>query len=281
MTLAIEMKDVMKTFDKKTALRNVNIEVKQGEIFGFLGPSGSGKTTTVKILTSQLLHSVGTVRVLGADITELSSIDYKRMGILTDNSGLYERLSIYDNLLLFCDLYDCKRERIDEVLTQVNLIEDKKTQVKKLSKGMKQRVTLARAILHKPDILFLDEPTSALDPVNVQNIHHILKDLNKEGTTIFLTTHNMDEAETLCDRIAFLCGGEIVALDTPKNLRLQYAKDKIEVVLKDKKKETVQKDELGAKRISEWMKNGELLSIHSYEPTLGEIFIEVTGRDLA
>ncbi|WP_242161730.1 ABC transporter ATP-binding protein [Bacillus cereus group sp. BfR-BA-01522] len=281
MTLAIEMKDVMKTFDKKTALRNVNIEVKQGEIFGFLGPSGSGKTTTVKILTSQLLHSVGTVRVLGADITELSSIDYKRMGILTDNSGLYERLSIYDNLLLFCDLYDCKMERIDEVLTQVNLIEDKKTQVKKLSKGMKQRVTLARAILHKPDILFLDEPTSALDPVNVQNIHHILKDLNKEGTTIFLTTHNMDEAETLCDRIAFLCGGEIVALDTPKNLRLQYAKDKIEVVLKDKKKETVQKDELGAKRISEWMKNGELLSIHSYEPTLGEIFIEVTGRDLA
>ena len=144
---------------------------------------------------------------------------------------------------------------------------------------MKQRVTLARAILHKPDILFLDEPTSALDPVNVQNIHKILKDLNKEGTTIFLTTHNMDEAETLCNRIAFLCGGEIVALDTPENLRLQYAKDQIQVVLKDKKKETVQKDELGAKRISEWMNKGELLSIHSHEPTLGDIFIEVTGRD--
>ncbi|WP_242216894.1 ABC transporter ATP-binding protein [Bacillus cereus group sp. BfR-BA-01380] len=280
MTLAIEMKDVMKTFDSKTALRNVNIEVKQGEIFGFLGPSGSGKTTTVKILTAQLLHSVGTVKVLGHDITGPGSIDYKRIGILTDNSGLYERLSIYDNLLLFCDLYDCPKERIDEVLAQVNLLDDKKTQVKKLSKGMKQRVTLARAILHKPDILFLDEPTSALDPVNVQNIHNILRDLNKEGTTIFLTTHNMDEAETLCDRIAFLCGGGIVALDTPENLRLQYAKDKIEVVLKDKKKETVQKDELGAKRISEWMKKGELLSIHSYEPTLGDIFIEVTGRGL-
>ncbi|SFJ63473.1 ABC-2 type transport system ATP-binding protein [Bacillus sp. 71mf] len=280
MTLAIEMKDVMKTFDSKTALRNVNIEVKQGEIFGFLGPSGSGKTTTVKILTAQLLHSVGTVKVLGQDLTGPGSIDYKRIGILTDNSGLYERLSIYDNLLLFCDLYNCPKERIDEVLAQVNLLDDKKTQVKKLSKGMKQRVTLARAILHKPDILFLDEPTSALDPANVQNIHNILRDLNKEGTTIFLTTHNMDEAETLCERIAFLCGGEIVALDTPENLRLQYAKDKIEVVLKDKKKETVQKDELGAKRISEWMKKGELLSIHSYEPTLGDIFIEVTGRGL-
>ena len=280
MTLAIEMKDVMKTFDSKTALRNVSIEVKEGEIFGFLGPSGSGKTTTVKILTAQLLHSVGTVKVLGQDITGAGRIDYKRIGILTDNSGLYERLSIYDNLLLFCDLYDCKKERIDEVLAQVNLLDDKKTQVKKLSKGMKQRVTLARAILHKPNILFLDEPTSALDPVNVQNIHNILRDLNKEGTTIFLTTHNMDEAETLCDRIAFLCGGEIVALDTPENLRLQYAKDKIEVVLKDKKRETVQKDELGAKRISEWMKKGELLSIHSYEPTLGDIFIEVTGRGL-
>ncbi|MBJ3792006.1 ABC transporter ATP-binding protein, partial [Bacillus sp. OA1] len=220
------------------------------------------------------------VKVLGKDITGPSSIDYKRIGILTDNSGLYERLSIYDNLLLFCDLYDCKKERIDEVLAQVNLLDDKKTLVKKLSKGMKQRVTLARAILHKPDILFLDEPTSALDPVNVQNIHKILKDLNKEGTTIFLTTHNMDEAETLCNRIAFLCGGEIVALDTPENLRLHYAKDQIEVVLKDKQKEVVQKDELGAKRISEWMKKGELLSIHSHEPTLGDIFIEVTGRGL-
>ncbi len=173
-----------------------------------------------------------------------------------------------------------KKERIDEVLAQVNLLDDKKTPVKKLSKGMKQRVTLARAILHKPDILFLDEPTSALDPVNVQNIHKILKDLNEEGTTIFLTTHNMDEAETLCNRIAFLCGGEIVALDTPENLRLQYAKDQIEVVLKGKRKEVVQKDELGANRISEWMKKGELLSIHSYEPTLGDIFIEVTGRGL-
>ena len=114
-----------------------------------------------------------------------------------------------------------------------------KTLVKKLSKGMKQRVTLARAILHKPDIL-LDEPTSALDPVNVQNIHKVLKGLNKEGTTI-LTTHNMEEAETLCNRIAFLCSGEIVALDTPENLRLQYAKDQIQVVLKDKQKEVVQK----------------------------------------
>ncbi|MGR9633235.1 AAA family ATPase [Bacillus cereus] len=109
---------------------------------------------------------------------------------------------------------------------------------------MKQRVTLARAILHKPDILFLDEPTSALDPVNVQNIHKILKDLNKEGTTIFLTTHNMEEAETLCNRIAFLCGGEIVALDTPENLRLQYAKDQIQVVLKDKQKRS------GAKKMN-------------------------------
>lgn len=106
---------------------------------------------------------------------------------------------------------------------------------------MKQRVTLARAILHKPDILFLDEPTSALDPVNVQNIHKVLKDLNKEGTTIFLTTHNMEEAETLCNRIAFLCGGEIVALDTPENLRLQYAKDQIQVVLKISKKKWCKK----------------------------------------
>ncbi|MFD3446647.1 ATP-binding cassette domain-containing protein [Microbacteriaceae bacterium 4G12] len=280
MTNVIEVENMMKTFGEKTALRDVSFQVQKGEIFGFLGPSGSGKTTTVKILTGQLLHSVGTAKVFGESVASGHRIDYKRIGILTDNSGLYERLSVYDNLLLFCDLYQVPKARVDEVLGEVQLLDDKKTAVKKLSKGMKQRVMLARALLHKPDLLFLDEPTSALDPVNVQNIHQILRKLNEEGTTIFLTTHNMTEAEELCDRIAFLCNGEIAALDTPQSLRLQYAKNTIEVILKSGETERVQKDEQGAKRIFDWMNRGELLSIHSHEPTLGDIFIEITGRGL-
>ncbi|WP_338752126.1 ABC transporter ATP-binding protein [Bacillus sp. FJAT-52991] len=276
----IEVNQLMKTFGHKTALKNINFTIKKGEIFGFLGPSGSGKTTTVKILTSQLLHSNGEVKVFGTDIKKFNHDHLKRIGILTDNSGLYERLSIYDNLSLFAKLYDVNQSRIDEVLNEVNLINDKKTLVKKLSKGMKQRVTLARALLHKPDLLFLDEPTSALDPANVQHIHNGLRRLNEEGTTIFLTTHNMEEAEALCDRVAFLNNGEIVALDEPKQLRLQYTDHTIELLLKNNKKETLKMDEAGGVKIQEYIRTGELVSIHSNEPTLGDIFIQLTGRDL-
>ncbi|MBS4204656.1 ABC transporter ATP-binding protein [Lederbergia citrea] len=278
----IEVKQLMKSFSNKTALRNVSFNVKKGETFGFLGPSGSGKTTTIKILTSQLLHTAGNVNVFSKPLSKKKNASMmKRIGILTDNSGLYDRLSIYDNLLLFCKLYGVNKKRIGQVLEQVNLENDQNTVVKELSKGMKQRVTLARAIIHKPDLLFLDEPTSALDPVNTRHIHEGLRQLNKEGTTIFLTTHDMTEAEELCDRVAFLHNGEIQALDTPQNLRLHYADSGITVLLKDKRTISVEKDETGAEQIYQFMKNGELLSIHSNEPTLGDIFVKLTGRVLS
>lgn len=278
----IEVKQLMKSFSNKSALKDVSFEVKKGEIFGFLGPSGSGKTTTIKILTSQLLHTAGDVKVFGSPLSKKKSPSImQRIGILTDNSGLYDRLSIYDNLLLYSKLYGVNEKRIGEVLEQVNLASEQKTIVKDLSKGMKQRVTLARAIIHKPDLLFLDEPTSALDPVNSRHIHEGLRQLNKEGTTIFITTHDMAEAEDLCDRVAFLHDGEIQALDTPQNLRLKYADSTITLLLKDKQTVSVDKDTSGAEKIYQLMKNGELLSIHSNEPTLGDIFVKLTGRVLS
>ncbi len=277
----IEVKELVKSFENKIALKNVNFEVKKGETIGFLGPSGSGKTTTIKILTAQLHPTAGEVKVFGEPIHKLKDPAYmKRIGILTDNSGLYDRLSIYDNLALYCDLYEVERSRINEVLESVNLVEDKKKPVQKLSKGMKQRVTLARAILHKPDLLFLDEPTSALDPVNTKHIHEGLKKLNQEGTTIFLTTHDMQEAEELCDRVAFLNNGEIRLLDTPQNVRAQQENTSISLLLKGNRTVVVDKDEEGAREIYEYMKNGQILTIHSNEPTLGDIFVQLTGRDL-
>jgi ABC-2 type transport system ATP-binding protein len=276
----ITVQNMMKTFGAKKAINDVSFEIQKGEIFGFLGPSGSGKTTTVKVLTSQLKHSSGNISVFGQDITNWKKENMKEIGILTDNSALYERLTIYDNLKLFCDLYDVNNARIDEVLQEVNLLQDKKTVVSKLSRGMKQRVLLARAILHKPALLFLDEPTSALDPVNRQKMHEVLRQLNEEGTTIFLTTHDMGEAELLCNRVAFLNNGEIVAIDTPENLRLQYAENTIEITLTNKEKEVVKKDEAGAQRIFDWLNHGEILTIHSKEPNLGDIFIQLTGRGL-
>ncbi|MCM3540150.1 ABC transporter ATP-binding protein [Priestia endophytica] len=277
----IEVKNLVKSFGNKTALKDVSFSVKKGETIGFLGPSGSGKTTTIKILTAQLQPTGGDVKVFGTSLKKLKDPQYmKRIGVLTDNSGLYDRLTVYDNLALYCDLYEIDKRRIHEVLVDVNLVEEKKIRIQKLSKGMKQRVTLARAILHKPQLLFLDEPTSALDPVNTKHIHKGLKRLNAEGTTIFLTTHDMLEAEELCDRVAFLHNGEVRLFDAPEKLRSQHSDSTVSLLLKGQRKVVVETNEEGAKEIYNYMKQGELLTIHSNEPTLGDLFVKLTGREL-
>lgn len=276
----IEARALTKMFGNKSALRSLDFAVHRGETFGFLGPSGSGKTTTIKILTAQLLPTSGTARVFGQDVAHMTEAEryhhLSRIGILTDNSTLYDRLSVQDNLEMFCKLYQVPASRVPEALEQVNLADDRQTVVKNLSKGMKQRVTLARALLHGPEILFLDEPTSALDPGNTRRIHESLKELNRAGTTIFLSTHDMEEAETLCDRIAFLHQGIISAMDTPQLLRRRYADATITVTTTDGSYQ-VACDEEGARRVSETMTSGKLVSIHSNEPSLSDIFIKVTG----
>lgn len=280
MSSIIEVENLGKQYNEKKALNGISFDVRKGEIFGFLGPSGSGKTTTVKILTSQLLHSSGRVQVLGKDPTRTRhALFLAKIGVLTDNSGMYDRLTVYDNLVLFCRLYGVADARIQSVLEAVNLGDDRNTPVGKLSKGMKQRATLARTILHEPDILFLDEPTSALDPVNGGRIRETLREMNRGGTTIFLTTHNMAEAEELCHRVAFLNNGEISALDTPQALRLQFGNRTVTLTTKQGK-QTVEQDEAGGNRVRELMISGDLLAIHSNEPTLGDIFVKLTGRGL-
>lgn len=280
MESVIEVRNLEKQYKTRPALKKISFEVRKGEVFGFLGPSGSGKTTTVKILTSQLTYSAGQVKVFGAEPGRNRNASFlARIGVLTDNSGMYERLSVFDNLQLYCRLYGVPEERIGAVLEAVNLADDLHTTVGKLSKGMKQRVTLARTILHQPDILFLDEPTSALDPLNSSRIHETLREMNRRGTTIFLTTHNMQEAETLCHRVAFLNNGLITALDTPQALRLLHGDHTITVTTPMGAK-VIKQDEAGAEIVKELMKKGELLAIHSNEPTLGDIFVKLTGRGL-
>ncbi|VEF46278.1 ABC transporter ATP-binding protein [Bacillus freudenreichii] len=278
----IEVKDLVKVFSDQAALEGVDFQVKKGEIFGFLGPSGSGKTTTIKILTGQMNATTGTVKVFGEPVSKLKQSDYrKRFGVLTDNSGLYERLSINDNLKLFCDLYDVPRPKIEEALATVNLAIYKNKKVSTLSKGMKQRVTLARTLLHEPELLFLDEPTSALDPTNTIHIYEGLRALNAKGTTIFLTTHDMYEADTLCDRIAFLNKGKIQLLDAPDTLKKKYADETVTVEMTNEQKIVVPIGAVGAQQLFELMKTDQVSRIHSNEPTLGDIFIQVTGRKLA
>lgn len=281
MDYIISMKNVSKKFKDQTVLKNLTFNVRTGEIFGFLGPSGAGKTTTIKILTSQLIPSTGQVNVLERDVLTPTKKVFEEIGVLTDSSGLYERLTVYDNLLLFTKINNVPKERIDEILKKVDLLDSKKKEVKKLSKGMKQRLMIARAVLHKPKLLFLDEPTSSLDPGTVLKIHNLLRELNNEGTTIFLTTHNMEEADKLCHRVAFLNQGEIVELGAPQELKLKYTNDEIKVLIKGVIKPIVIKnDKEGAMRIQKWMSTNTLLSIHSMEPNLEEIFLRLTGRGL-
>ncbi|WOO38213.1 ABC transporter ATP-binding protein [Anaerocolumna sp. AGMB13020] len=281
MNYIIDMDNVKKNFKETTALAGLNVKVKEGEIFGFLGPSGSGKTTTIKLLTSQLLPSAGSVKVFGKEVYTNKQHIFDQTGILSDNSGIYDRLSVWDNLALYTDIYGISEKNIDEILDKVGLAESRKLEARKLSKGMKQRLMLARSVIHKPKLLFLDEPTSALDPGTALEIHKLLRLLNKEGTTIFLTTHNMEEADKLCDRVAFLNNGEIVELGSPSQLKLKYITDEIQIILKGSPEKLLLKNTPDTgRKIMEWMNDNKLLSIHSTEPTLEQIFLMLTGREL-
>ncbi|SOC41943.1 ABC transporter ATP-binding protein [Ureibacillus acetophenoni] len=281
MTSVIEVQHLKKSFQSENALEDVSFTIEKGEIFGFLGPSGSGKTTTIKILTAQLEETGGSAYVLGKPAKEMKkSSNRNRFGILTDNSGLYTRLSIEENLLLYSKLYSLPTSAVKEALDFVNLYSERKKKVSQLSKGMIQRVTLARSIMHKPELLFLDEPTSALDPVNTTHIYNGLRKLNEAGTTIFLTTHDMSEAESLCDRIAFLHNGRIKAIGTPQELKKRFSNDTITVELKDGSSHYIENRTHEANKLYEWMKNEQIEKIYTNEPTLGDIFMQLTGSDL-
>lgn len=282
----IQVRDLQKNYGDKAALQGITFEVREGEIFGFLGPNGAGKTTTLKILSGQLLPSYGEASIFGKDVIKESGFIRPQMGIVPESANLYERLTVGQNLDFFCRLFDCDRSQVDIYLEQVSLLKEKNTPVKKLSKGMRQRVLLVRALLHNPKVLFLDEPTSGLDPASANEIHQLLLKMNREnGMTIFLTSHNMEEVEKLCHRIAFLNSGSIVAMGEPDELKLKYTNRKMRVLIADGGKMVEEilaiEGTASAERLAEWVRQGKVQAIHSCEPTLAEIFMKVTGRELA
>ena len=218
----VTLKNIRQSFGVKEVLKGIDLKVYSGEIFGLLGPSGAGKTTLIKIVTGQLKPTDGEAEFLGKNTTKLSSADYKRMGMMLDNLGLYERLSCYDNMKLFAEICGVSRKRIEEVLHGVGLWESRKLAVSGLSKGMRGRLAFARAILSEPQMLFLDEPTSGLDPATAEGIHQLILEEKEKGTTIFLTTHNMFEAQKLCDHVALLHEGSIVEYGEPGEICRRY-----------------------------------------------------------
>lgn len=276
----LSMAGVTMAFGSVTAIDSLSFSVQQGEIFGFLGPSGAGKTTTIKLLTRQLKPSTGEITVFGNDVAVLSQDDYNRIGIQTDNSGVYERLTVWENLSLFAALKGAGDEETTKALEDVGLLADKGKKAKALSRGMRQRLILARAILHGPALLFLDEPTASLDPGTTGDIHKVLRRLNEGGTTIFLTTHNMEEADKLCDRVAFLHQGHIVEMGTPEALKLKYAKNRVEATMEGGETLVGEKTPEGLMEIARAAQGKAIATIHSIEPNLEEIFLQVTGREL-
>ena len=223
--LTIETKELTRDYNGLRAVDRISFSVNPGEIFGFLGPNGAGKTTTIRMLTGQLLPTSGTAKVAGYDIVTERQQLKPRIGVVFDSQNLYERMSARENLMFYARLYRIKKSRVEEVLTQVGLIERAGDKVLKYSNGMKQRLLIARALLHKPDVLFLDEPTRGLDPHIARDIRGIVAGLAKGGMTVFLTTHYMEEADQLSQRVAFLDRGRIVALDAPARLKAEYGKD--------------------------------------------------------
>lgn len=282
METAIFADNIVKSFEAKKVLDGISFSVQKGEIFGLLGPSGAGKTTLIKILTGQLPYDAGTAKINGRDSTSLTRKDNKKFGIMMDNFGIYERLSCYDNLKIFAEIYGVKSDGILDVLKKVGLIDVKKTPAAKLSKGMCSRLRLARAFMTNPDILFLDEPTSGLDPATADDIHKFMLAEKEKGKTIFLTTHTMSEAEKLCDNLVMINEGKIAEQGNPQEICRRYDHQRMLLVhLTDGTDRTVPHRKSAAAEIAKWIENGQLETIHSTEPNLETVFMELTGKELA
>jgi ABC-2 type transport system ATP-binding protein len=283
---AIAAEDLTYRYGDLTAVDHINFNVAPGEILGFLGPNGAGKTTTSKMLTGQMKPKGGRALLLGLDISKNAEAAQGNIGVCFETTNLYEQMSAIENLNLFARLFGIKDFDAAELLARVGLDGRGKDKVETYSKGMKQRLMVARSLVNRPQILFLDEPTAALDPTSSEAIRDVILSEKARGATVFLTTHDMMEADKLSDRVAFMNQGKIVALDTPLNLKRRYGKRALKVkvaaddggALEDREID-LDKPETPAS-IQELFSTQQVVTVHSEEATLEDIFIRITGRGL-
>jgi len=281
MSAAIEVAGLEKHYGSVRAVDGISFTVAEGEIFGLLGHNGAGKTTTIRMLTGRAFPTAGTATVAGYDVVHQREQIKPLINAVFEDPNLYERLSGRDNLVFFCSLYGVPAARADELLATVGLANAAKRKVKTYSSGMKQRLLIARALVNRPRVLFMDEPTRGLDPSSARELRQLIARLAKEGTTVFLTTHYMEEADELCDRVAFLSQGKVVALDTPRELKLKQGERRAVVLLQDRSEHSIQLDDpADAAQLDEWMRAGQVLTLHSQEGTLEDVFVALAGRAL-
>ena len=308
----IQVSNLTFSYSKKPFIEGMNFEVKEGEIFGFLGPSGAGKSTVQKILLGMLPNYEGSAMVGGVECKKHGSDFYQNIGVDFEYSTMYEKLSARENLEFFSSLYNTESRRggksghigngmnsalgksgltgdeksyrsIDELLQAVGLENDADKRVADFSKGMKSRLNFIKALVHDPKLLFLDEPTSGLDPTNSRLMKDMILEEKRRGKTILLTTHNMQDATELCDRVAFIVGGKLFALDSPHNLIMSKGAAKVTYswIENDEQTASCALTEMSQDhQLQSLIAENRLQSIHSSEPTLNDIFMDITGRTL-
>ncbi|MFC2011650.1 ABC transporter ATP-binding protein [Chloroflexota bacterium] len=272
-------------YNELLAVDHIDFRVGEGKILGFLGPNGAGKTTTVKMLTGQLKPKEGTATLLGKDVARHVDEVQGDIGVCFEATNLYEKMSAVENLQLFARLFSIRDFDADALLEKVGLAGRGKDRVETYSKGLKQRLMIARSMVNRPRVLFLDEPTAGLDPASSEVIRNIVREESDRGATVFLTTHDMHDADELSDFVAFMNQGKIVALDTPLNLKRKYGKRALRAKVSTKSGEledreiTLDTPETpGA--IQKLFADEEVVTVHSEEATLEDIFISITGRGL-
>lgn len=283
----IEVKSLFHKYNVQDdySVNDVSFTIDKGEIFGLLGPSGAGKSTIQNIMIGLLKLQNGKVDYNGESILNLKEDFFNNIGVSFEQSNLFDKLTARENLKYYAGLFDVETKDPEMLLEMVGLKAAVDKRIKQFSKGMKQRVVFARALINNPKILFLDEPLSGLDPTTAERIKDIIKAKKKEGTTIFLTTHNMYVADELCDRVAFLNNGKIIAMDSPRNLKLMYGKQAVKVEYKVGKEINSEllfpEKESDRSRLKDLIDKNNLQTMHSQEATLEEIFIKLTGRGLS
>lgn len=282
----IHVKDLEFTYRQSlgSVIKGISFSIDDGEIFGFLGPSGAGKTTTQRIIIGLLRGYSGSIQIMGKERKTWGKDIFEKIGVAFDFPNLYEKLTAHENLDLLGSYYRSNNLNKDELLDLVGLLPDRDKRVEKFSRGMKMRLNFIRSLMHDPELLFLDEPTSGLDPVNAKTIRDMILDYKRKGKTVFLTTHNMAEADYLCDRVAFIVEGTLPVIDSPSELKLKHGQKTVKVVYygSDQPREALfPLQGIGKNRdFLSILNDYEIRTMHTQEASLEEIFIKLTGRKL-
>jgi ABC-2 type transport system ATP-binding protein len=274
----IRLENLVVRYGSFVAVDHLDLELQSGELFGLLGPNGAGKSSTLRVLIGQRRPTEGSVRVFGQDIVRDWSSIKPRFGYVPDRENNFEEFTGRRNLQIFAGLYNTPLDRIDECLQMVELDEAADVAVRGYSLGMRRKLLLARALLHEPRLLYLDEPTANLDIHSGKLVRKILRELVAKGVTVLLTTHNMEEVEEICDRVAILCRGKLVALDTPLNLRRAHTEHNVDVILGDGSRHVFDLEApLERARLAEYVVRGSVTTMRTREFNFHDAFLKLTG----